>query len=61
MIKQTINLSEIVDKICELEGYIEYLEDKENKSIPSFNRKQDRLNLREARIELDRLYSIINH
>lgn len=45
----------LVDKICELEGFIEFLENRENKIIPSYNRKIDRTNLKEAKLELERL------
>ena len=50
----------LVDKICELEGFIEYLEDKLTKPYASFTRKQDQSDLYEARLKLSKFKALLN-
>ena len=55
--KKTI--PQIIDSICEMEAYIEYLEDR-LKNHWSYDRKQDKAQLSSARLKLSRLRIQLN-
>ena len=55
--KKTV--SQIIDSICEMEAYIEYLEDK-LKNHWSYDRKQDKARLGAAKLRFSRLRVQLN-
>lgn len=59
-ISYNLSISEVIDCICELEGFIEYLEDKLTKPYASFTRKQDQSDLYEARTKLSKFKALLN-
>lgn len=64
MKKFSVNLTipEILDGICDLEGYIEHLEDRIRDNKPSHitTRKQDKMNLGKARKQLKKFNTLLD-
>ena len=57
MKSKNLKISSICEKICELEAYYEYLEDRLNKNLSPFTRKTDKNQLLFVKRKLSELYS----
>ena len=59
-ISNKMTIPEIIDGICELEGYIEYLEDLLKNNWNPFTRKQTHNELISSKKKLTRLNNMLN-
>lgn len=58
-ISKSMKLPDILDAICELEAFEEYLEDKLKHNFNPFARKTDQNNLYETRKKLVKLHELL--
>lgn len=59
-LSKNMNIKEIVDAICELEGYEEYLEYRLDHVWNSAIRERSRIDLKETRRKLTILYTMLD-